>query len=60
MSNKTDLYGGRLQQLSDEAIISGEDLVSECGEVMAEVALNKVNMSSIINVPLLDWMLKLR
>ena len=40
MSNKTNFLAGRLQQLSDEATISGEHLVSECGDVVAEVALN--------------------
>ena len=51
MSNKTNFLAGRLQQLSDEATISGEHLVSECREVVTEVSLNEVNMSSIINVP---------
>ena len=51
MSNKTNFLAGRLQQLSDEATISGEHLVSECGEVVTEVSLNEVNMSSIVYVP---------
>ena len=51
MSHKTDFLAGRLKQLSDEATISGEHLVSECGDVVAEVTFNEVNMSSIINVP---------
>ena len=51
MRNKTYFLAGRLEQLSDKATVSGEDLVSECGEVVAEVALDEVNMSSKVDVP---------